>query len=100
MKYTNEITNKLLEDFHNGVSPAEIAEKLDVPVKSVIAKLSSLGVYKKKAYVNKNGQPPVKKSEYIDKLAVLLEMDIDTLDSLEKVNKVILVKLIQKLTLN
>lgn len=100
MKYTNEITNKLLEDFSNGISPAEIAEKLDVPVKSVIAKLSSLGVYKKKAYVNKNGQPPVKKSEYIDKLAVLLEMDIDTLDSLEKVNKVILVKLIQKLTLN
>jgi hypothetical protein len=62
-----------------------------VPERSVIAKLSSLGVYKKKNYVNKRGEIPTKKSVHIENIAKLLNMDLELCESLEKVNKLILV---------
>lgn len=95
MKYTKEITDKLISDYNNGEgkSVAEIANELDVPEKSIIAKLSSLGVYKKKIYLNKRGEPPVKKEEYIERIAGLLSVNAERLESLEKVNKSVLVLL-------
>lgn len=101
MKYSKEITDKLVADYNGGEgkSVAEIAAELDVPEKSIIAKLSSLGVYKKKVYLNKRGEPPVKKEEYIDRLAKLLDVNSDRLESLEKVNKSVLVLLEETLKL-
>ena len=98
MKYTPEVTNKLVADYQAGVSTEELAAQLDVPVRSVIAKLSSLGVYQKKTYVNKRGETPIKKEEYIDRLAILLGVDVDRLESLEKVNKNVLKLLEDALT--
>ena len=100
MKYTKEITDKLIEDYKAQVPVATLAQQLDVPERSIIAKLSSLGVYQKKQYLNKRGELPVKKSQHIDKLAELLEVPPDQLESLEKVNKQVLVLLERKLTLN
>ena len=94
MKYTKEITDKLIFDYKAGLSVATIATTLDVPERSVIAKLSSLGVYTKKSYVNKRGEVPVKKSEHIERIAELLDVDEELLESLEKVNKTVL-KLIE-----
>lgn len=95
MKYTKEITDKLIKDYNSGEgkSVSEIATELGVPDKSIIAKLSSLGVYKKKTYLNKRGEVPIKKEEYIEKIAVLLGVDTERLESLEKVNKSVLVLL-------
>jgi len=90
MKYTPEVTTKLVADYQAGVSTEELAAQLDVPVRSVIAKLSSVGVYQKKSYLNKRGEVPIKKEEYIDRLAILLGVDVDRLESLEKVNKNVL----------
>ena len=90
MKYTKEITDKLISDYKSGVPVATIATDLDVPERSVIAKLSSLGVYTKKSYVNKRGEVPVKKSEHIERIAELLAVDEELLESLEKVNKTVL----------
>lgn len=98
MKYTPEVTTKLVADYQSGVLTEELAAQLDVPVRSVIAKLSSLGVYQKKSYLNKRGEIPVKKEEYIDRLAVLLNVSIDRLESLEKVNKNVLKLLEDALT--
>jgi hypothetical protein len=75
----------------------ELAQRLEVPERSVIAKLSSLGVYQKKQYLNKRGEVPVKKSEHIDRLAELLDVPPDQLESLEKVNKQVLILLQRKL---
>ena len=100
MKYTKEITDKLIEDYKGGTPVAALATQLDVPERSIIAKLSSLGVYQKKQYLNKRGELPVKKSQHIDKLATLLDVPPDQLESLEKVNKQVLVLLEKKLTLN
>lgn len=90
MKYTKEITDRLVEQYKTGIHVQKIAEQLQVPERSIIAKLSSLGVYQKKSYLNKRGEVPVKKAEHIENIAKLLKMDVELLESLEKVNKNIL----------
>jgi hypothetical protein len=97
MKYTKELTERLVRDYEAGIPVEQIASNLDVPLRSVIAKLSSLGVYKKKTYVNKNGEPPVKKELYIEKIAELLDTNLELLDSLEKVNKRVLQLILEAL---
>jgi hypothetical protein len=91
MKYTKEICDRMVEDYNAGVPAHQIAQDLDVPERSVIAKLSSLGVYQKKSYLNKRGEVPVKKSEHIERIATLLDTNLELLESLEKVNKTVLV---------
>jgi DNA-directed RNA polymerase specialized sigma subunit len=90
LKYTKEITDRLVEQYKTGVQVQKIAQELEVPERSIIAKLSSLGVYQKKSYTNKRGEVPVKKAEHIEKIAQLLKMDPELLESLEKVNKGVL----------
>ena len=84
----------MIADYQAQVPVAQIAIDLDVPERSVIAKLSSLGVYQKKSYLNKRGEVPVKKAEHIERIAELLEVNLELLESLEKVNKQVL-KLIE-----
>jgi hypothetical protein len=90
MKYDNETTLKLIADYKAGVPVTDLAVQLGVPERSVIAKLSSLGVYKRKEYKNKRGETPVKKEEYVDRIAELLDVNVEMLESLEKVNKNVL----------
>lgn len=90
MKYTKEICDRLVQDYTAGVPVYDLAQQLELPERSIIAKLSSLGVYQKKSYVNKRGEIPVKKSEHIERIATLLDCDLELLESLEKVNKVVL----------
>ena len=97
MKYTKEITDKLIEDYKKGITVHNLAVDLEVPERSIIAKLSSLGVYQKKQYLNKRGEVPIKKSEHIDRLAELLDVPPEQLESLEKVNKQVLVLLEKRL---
>lgn len=100
MRYTQEITDRMVTQYKSQVPVATIAYELQVPERSIIAKLSSLGVYTKKPYLNKRGETPVKKSEQIAKLAQLLDVDESQLESLEKVNKTVLELLATNLTLN
>ena len=90
MKYTPENTKQLIEDYKAGVTVSELAEQLQVPERSIIAKLSSLGVYQKKQYLNKRGEVPTKKAEHIERIAELLQVNLELLESLEKVNKNVL----------
>jgi hypothetical protein len=100
MRYTQEITDRMVTQYQSQVPVTEIANELQVPERSIIAKLSSLGVYTKKPYLNKRGETPVKKSEQISRLATLLCVDETQLESLEKVNKTVLELLATNLTLN
>jgi len=78
---------------------AILARELGVSDRSVIAKLSSLGIYVKKPYLTKRGELPVSKDVYIDRIGKLLEIDSCILDSLEKVTKQALVILTTKITM-
>ena len=100
MKYTKEITDRLVADYQAGTSIDELARNLDVPARSIIAKLSSLGVYQRRQYLNKRGEVPVKKSEYIERIGLLLNMNLELLESLEKVNKGVLQVIERELSKN
>jgi hypothetical protein len=97
-KYTPELTQEIATKYIAGTSIDDLVAFYDIPSKSIIAKLSMLGVYKKKEYRTKQGGVPIKKSEYIERLADLLGVDIDTLESLEKVNKTVLILLEERLS--
>lgn len=90
MKYTPELTKQLSEQYLSDASVEELMLQFDVPRRSIIAKLSSLGIYKRKEYVNKRGEPPVKKEVYVENIANLLNVNIEILESLEKANKNVL----------
>lgn len=98
MRYTQEICDKITKQYTEGISTLEIADELQVPERSVIAKLSSLGVYQRKQYLNKRGEVPRKKEELIERLATLLNCNLDLLESLEKANKSVLLLLERALT--
>lgn len=100
MKYTKEITDRLVEQYKTGIQVQKIAQELQVPERSIIAKLSSLGVYQKKSYTNKRGEVPTKKAEHIEKIAKLLNMNPELLESLEKVNKGVLQVIERELSRN
>lgn len=97
MKYDQTLTQKLLDMYAEGATVPSIALTFTVltneivPERSIIAKLSSLGVYQKKQYLTKRGETPVKKSAIIDRIAVLLDTNSEFLESLEKVNKAVLI---------
>lgn len=78
---------------------SSLAEELDKPIRSIISKLSALGIYKKKVYVSKTGELPVKKEIYIERISKLLDIDIALLESLEKVTKYALVLLDKKISI-
>ena len=96
MKYDKILTARIVAEYNNGSSAAQIASALtlecgeSVPERSIIAKLSSLGIYRKKTYLTKRGETPVKKEEYITRIAKLLDVNAEILESLEKVNKNVL----------
>lgn len=115
MKYDKELTDKIIAQYEAGMTAKEIATAITeqnmvlanevepsalslVPERSIIAKLSSLGIYKKKGYRTKRGEIPIKKEEYIDRIAALLDVQADFLESLEKVNKGVLALIATKLT--
>ena len=103
MKYTKEITDKLVSEYKSAPTPQtveKLASEFSVPSRSIIAKLSSLGVYQKRQYLNKRGEPPTKKSEHIERIAHLLNMNLELLESLEKVNKSVLIVLERELSRN
>ena len=111
MKYSNDLTKILLNCYTElNMDISAIAMTLGAELqksdpsaqppseRSIIAKLSTLGVYKKKQYLTKRGEIPVRKSEYIEKIAVCLNTDVETLESLEKVNKNVLIMILAGLS--
>ena len=94
MKYDNETTSRLIKRWEDlGAEPgcvAALAQEFDVPERSIIAKLASLGLYRRKEYTDKQGNPPIKKEVYVERIANLLGANVELLESLEKVNKNVL----------
>ena len=95
-KYTTEqeqyIKAKYLEASTKETVDA-LALEFSVPVRSIIAKLSHLNVYKAKRYVNKSGELPVKKAVLIQQLAPWFK-DFE-LEQFEKLSKPLIIKLIK-----
>ena len=65
----------------------QIAADLGKSVRSIVAKLSREGVYKKKEYKTKTGEAVVKKDATADEIGALLGMAENDIESLTKANK-------------
>lgn len=97
VNYSPEMTAKMLADYAAGVTVESIAESMGKTVRSVVAKLSREGVYKKKEYVTKTGERPVKKDFHADEIGKIVGLSEGEVDSLTKANKTALVKILEAL---
>lgn len=97
LNYTPEQTAQMVSDYQSGVTVESIAQNLGKTVRSVVAKLSREGVYKKKEYVTKTGEKPVKKDAHADAIGAILRLSEGETDSLTKANKTALEKIFRAL---
>lgn len=98
--YTAEQTAKIVQDYTanpTAETVEQLATAMGKTVRSIVAKLSREGVYKKKEYTTKNGEKPVAKNALADRLAKLCGLSEGEADSLEKANKTALAKIVAKL---
>lgn len=87
INYTQEQTTKVVADYTNGVTVEQIAEEMGKSVRSIVAKLSREGAYKKKEYVTKTGEAVVKKDQHADAIGAILQLSEPDTESLTKANK-------------
>ncbi len=97
VNYTPEQTAQVVADYQAGVAVEQIAEALGKSVRSIVAKLSREGVYQKKQYATKTGEPVQKKDSVADAIGAVLGMTEAETDSLAKANKTALVKIFSAL---
>lgn len=70
-----------------------LAKEFGKQTRSIIAKLSREGVYKRQEYTTKKGEKPAKKDETASAIAAILGLTDGEADSLEKANKTALIKI-------
>jgi hypothetical protein len=87
VNYTPEQTQDIVAGYLVGESVESIADRMGKSVRSIVAKLSREGVYKKKEYVSKTGERPVKKDAHADAIGAILQLSESDTDSLTKANK-------------
>ena len=97
VNYTPEQTLKIVADYQAGVTVDAIASELGKSVRSIVAKLSREGVYKKKEYKTKNGEPVVRKNAHADAIGAILKLSEPETESLTKANKTALEKIFSAL---
>jgi len=87
--YTKEEA-EYLEEQYDGTPEcvSRLAEKLQKSPKSIIGKLSRMGIYRKKEYISKNGEKPVTKLELVAHIAARLR--VNNLEGLDKAPKNVL----------
>ena len=101
VNYTPEATKAIVEAYKANASKetvAAMAAKFGKTTRSIVAKLSREGVYKKAEYVAKNGEKPETKEHKVDRIAVLLNVPSEKLGGLEAATKTALDLVIAGLT--
>lgn len=92
--YTKEEENYLLEAYSGAEDKQfvidELASQLQKSRRSIIGKLSRLGVYEKKVYLTKRGENPVTKLELVAEIASAMAIPLEKLEGLEKAPKEVL----------
>lgn len=93
VNYTDEQTAKAVADYQAGVTVDAIAAAMGKTARSIVAKLSREGVYKKKEYVSKTGEKVEKKDATADAIGAVLRLTEAETESLTKANKTALKKI-------
>ena len=93
MNYTDEQTKYMVDEYKNKptrITVERLAKELDKTPKSIIGKLSREGVYRRSVYKTKTGETPVTKTELVEELAYVFELNPAVLAGLEKAPKNVL----------
>jgi phage terminase large subunit-like protein len=80
--YTEEMVARMQEVYSANPTRATaetLAEEMDKPVRSVIAKLSNMGIYKAQARVTKSGAPVVRKEDIVAQIQATVGVEVPTL---------------------
>ena len=80
--YTEDMISTMTMMYNSAPTRATaeaLAEEFDKPVRSVIAKLSSLGIYKAEARVTKQGTPVIRKEELVAQIQASVGVEVPTL---------------------
>lgn len=85
--YSVETTEALRLAYAENKDTDALAVKFGKTSRSIIAKLSRMGVYVKPEYKTKTGETPISKEEIVANIATLIQADVEVLESLEKANK-------------
>ena len=97
VNYTSEQTVEMVSAYVANPTQTTVetlAVNMGKTVRSVIAKLSREKVYVAKVYATKTGEAVAKKDDLADKLGALVEGTEAEIESLTKVNKTMLKKLL------
>lgn len=94
MRYTDEETEVLRQLYESNTPIEDIATQVGKNSRSVIAKLTKMGIYKKQTYVTKTGEAPRSKEELVGDIASEMGLEVESLPGLEKCNKTTLKKLL------
>ena len=72
-----------------------LAEELDKPVRSIIAKLSNMGIYKAQPRVTKTGAPVIRKEELVAQIQASVGVEVPTLAKATKADLQTLLEAVQ-----
>ena len=100
VNYSAEQTARVIVGYTDGVSVENLAAEMGKSVRSIIAKLSREGIYKKKEYVTKAGEPAVLKDAHADAIGSILNLSEPEITSLTKCNKAVRRKVFEALAMS
>jgi len=87
--YTQEMVDTISSDYSANPTRATVdalADKFDKTPRSIIAKLSALGIYVKAERVTKRGEPIVRKDELVAQVQASLGFEVPSLVKMTKVD--------------
>ena len=94
--YTNEEVEYLTEKYDGTPGSVHVlAKELNKTPRSIISKLSRMGIYQKKEYVSKTGEKPVTKLELVAQIAEALSCQPNELEGLDKTPKEVLRRMLK-----
>jgi dTDP-4-amino-4,6-dideoxygalactose transaminase len=85
--YSEETIAKMVETYEANPTRATVdalAEEIGKPVRSIISKLSALGVYVKAEPARKNAEPQVKKEVFVAELQAKLGIELPSIEKMTK----------------
>ena len=95
--YTDEMVARI-SDAYTAAPTRETVDalsvELDRPVRSIISKLSALGIYQKQEKVTKAGKPIVRKEEYVAQIQAALGNEFPSMEKMTKTDLERLVKVL------
>lgn len=96
--YPQEVIEAMVTEYQANPVRATVdmlAERFNKPTRSVIAKLSALGVYQKVERVTKRGEPVVKKEVFVAQVQEALGIELASFDKMTKADLQALVEAVQ-----